>query len=57
MADPAVPRRVVLCSVQTRRMLIPGYALMYPAVQQPADDVPGKDNNKPKDTKPKDDKH
>ena len=41
-------------------MLVPGYALMYPAIQQPADDIPGKDNNKPKDTKdakPKDDKH
>ena len=38
--------------VQTRRMLIPGYALMYPAVQKAADDeIPGKDSNKPKDSK------
>jgi len=33
-------------------MLIPGYAFMYPATQQPADDIPGKDSNKQKDTKP-----
>lgn len=54
------PLSGVPCSVQTRRMLIPGYVLMYPATQQPADDIPGKDSNKPKDTKdakPKDDKH